>query len=264
MNSNIRGIMKSQMYQLVRSRNLKAVLLGVLAMTVFFGASDCIAEGKGTTACGFFIMMLPMVLNIVNFMIAIITGMVCADDFTDKTANYELTSGRLRSESFAARTIVSVVFSVLASLFMVAALLVTCLLLYPRGYELTNAAIAQRVLLLIPVFIRFSCFYVLISYIVKKPIAVVGICYAIICVLGIILGMTGGGETNRMLTAFGSFQLVCHFEEWHTYGLNTDAYYVYEQFVGSGTAAALVVVSLAVSAVYLLLGYSYFHRDDIQ
>ena len=264
MKSNIRGIMRSQVYQLVRTRNLRAVVLGLLALAVFFGASDKIQEGNGTTACLYFVQMLSMIMSLSMFGVATFTGFVCADDFTDKTANNELTSGRLRSESFIARAIVSVIGSVLLGLMMVLALLVTCFLIYPRGYELTNAAIVQRVLLMIPVFIRLSCFYVLVSYIVKKPIAVVGICYAMICVLGLILGMSGGGESSRLLTGFGSFQIVCYFEEWHTYGLNTDVYYVYEQFVDGGTAAALTAVSLAAGAVYLLLGYSFFHRDDIQ
>ena len=267
MKSNIGNIMRSQMYQLVRNRSLRAVLLGVIAVSVFFGAADHIAGGTKNNTYDNIVLMLSMIVNLSMFTIAIVTGIVCADDFTDKTANYELTSGRLRSESYAARAIVSVIISVLSALLMVFALIITSFVLYPRGCSLTNAALAQRVLLLIPVYIRISCFYVFLSYIFKRPIAVVGICYAMITVLSIMMGMGGEGETaveGSVLTGMGSFKMICSFNEWYAYGLNTSTYHVYEPYVESGTAVQLVAVSLAAGALYLLLGYSFFHRDDIQ
>ena len=261
MSTGIKNIIRSQVYQLVRSRSLRAVVLGLLALSVFFGASDKISEGKGTTACTYFVQMFPMTMSMCMFGIATVTGITCADDFTDKTSNNELMSGRLRSESYIARTIVSVVGSVLVGLAMVLALLATCFLVYPRGYELTNAALLQRVLLVIPVFIRFSCLFVFVSYVVKRPIAVVGVCYALMILVNM-LSITG--NDGGYLTAMGTFGMVCGFKSWYTYGLNTEVHYVYDSFMKSSEAAGIVIVSLAAGAVYLLLGYSYFHRDDIQ
>ena len=265
MKSNIRDLMKAQMYQLVRNRNLRAVLLGLFAIAVFFGASALLDESNlsKVNAGEHIAAMLSMMLNIAVFAIAVVTGIVCADDFTDRTANHELASGRLRSESYAARSILAVIFSVSAALVTVLLMIFTALILYNRGSSLSDAALVQRVLLMIPVFIRISCFFVFVSYIVKRPIAVVGICYALIMLLGMMMN-TGGGDKMHLLTGFGSLATVCHFDEWHAYGLNTPVYYVYEPFVKTGTAVWLVVVSLAASAVYLLLGYSFFHRDDIQ
>ncbi len=265
MSTGIKDIMRSQVYQLVRNRGLRAVVLGILALSAFFGASDKIAGGADGSGCLFFAQMLPMTINLSMFGIATITGIVCADDFTDKTSNNELMSGRLRSESYIARTIVSVAGSVVFGFVTVLALLITCLLLYQKGYELTAAGIAQRILLLIPVFIRLSCFFVFVSYVVKRPIAVVGICYALIMILGFMGGMSDDGMIDGgLLTGFGSFSIVCSFDEWHTYGLNTPVYYVYDQFINGGKAAALVIVSIVMGAVYLLLGYNFFHRDDIE
>jgi hypothetical protein len=148
---------------------------------------------------------------------------------------------------------------------MIVLMIVTSLMLYPHGSSLNDSALVQRVLLMIPIFIRQSCFFVLISYIVKKPIAVFGVCYALLMLLNVMSSSEdGGGIKSPLLTGYSSFNSLCHFDEWYTYGLNTKAYHVYEPFIDSKTAALMVIVSLAAGALYLFLGYSFFHRDDIE
>ncbi|MCR5121920.1 MAG: hypothetical protein K6B74_05820 [Ruminococcus sp.] len=259
----MKNIMKSQIYQLVRNRSLRALVLATIGLSVFTGAIGKIEGGKDMNASDYIVGTLSIVIAMAQFITAIITGIVCADDFNDKTSNYELTSGRLRSQSYAARAIISVILSCIVSVLMIVLMIVTSLMLYPHGSSLNDSALVQRVLLMIPIFIRLSCFFVLISYIVKKPIAVFGVCYAIMMLLGVV-SSSEGSIKSAMLTGFGSFKNVCHFDEWYTYGLNTPEYHVYEPYIDSKTAALTVLVSLAAGALYLLLGYSYFHRDDIE
>lgn len=258
------NIIKSQIYQLVRNRSLRALVLAMIGLSIFTGAIGIIDGGKDINASDYIVGTLSIVVAMAQFITAIITGIICADDFNDKTSNYELMSGRLRSQSYAARAVISVILSCIVSILMIVLMIVTSLMLYPHGSSLTDSALVQRVLLMIPLFIRLSCFFVFVSYIVKKPIAVFGVCYAIMMLLGGISVSEGDSIKSAMLTGFSSFKNVCHFDEWYTYGLNTPAYHVYEPYVDSKTAALMVIVSLAAGALYLFLGYSFFHRDDIE
>lgn len=264
----MKNLIKAQLYQISKTRMYLWVFLFFSAMSALLGASeymngeDYLEDGMLLTASDFATRM-GMVPTLTIMAIAFFTAFVCADDFSDKTCNYEMMSGRMRGQTYIARAAVSVTMSVLIGVFMVALSLGVCTLLEGWGDTIPVSAAVTRILLLVFPFFRFSCFFVLLSYILKKPIFVVVAAYGLFSLLAIIVE-AGGSNLMSVLTAYGNMGMLLQYDFWYTFGMDSSAHFVYEPALGAVKIISTIVASLAFGAAYLGVAYCYFHGDDLE
>lgn len=262
----MKNIISAQLYQARHSRILRTIVLSFSAMTVLFAVAIWSNGGeahlKSSEICA---MLLSIISTFITMMAVIVTAILCGDDFTDRTINHELTSGVLRRDAYFGRAAVAVttavVLSVMQYLLMFAAALV---LGREWGYELSVAGLFQRILLIIPVLIRLCCFNVFLCSIVKKPVGPVVLFYGLL----LIESVAKGDKVNRyseLLTSLSSMNAVVNLNYHYTFALHgSGMHMVCEPYVAAPDAVKIAAVSLIAAAVYLTLGYSFFHRDDMR
>ena len=262
----MKDLIKAQLYQISRTRVYYLVAVFLIAMAALFGAveymngADELEEGQLLTASDFFTRMTitpTMALMGMTFLGAFI----CGDDFFDKTMNYELTSGRLRKQAFLSRVIVTLMMCTAFGLLMMITTIMTADILNGWGSSIPVSAAVTRTLLCIFPFIRYSCFVIMLSYIIKRPGFTFLACYGILN--GITL-VTPKDPFSYNVISLNTISEFMHFKYYCTFGLARDAAVVYTPEIQTSAAVSGIVVSLAFSALYLLTAYSYFHKDDIE
>ncbi len=262
----MKDLIRAQMYQILRTRVYFWVFIACLALAVLFGVSeylngaDDLDEGMLLTASDFFTrcgMIATLFLGFSGFFVSFFTG----DDFKDKTANYELMSGRLRKQSFFARVTVTVVFNILLGSLMMVLPLTLYSLLTGWGNSIPVSAAVTRILLMAFPFFRQICFYILLTYIIKRPGYAFLACYGYMCILTL---LPAQADPTGTVLAFTSIQNLLHFDYWATFGLERDAQVIYDPNIDTALAVRIIISSLAAGAAYLWAAYSYFHKDDIE
>ena len=262
----MKDLIKAQIYQILRTRVYFWVLVFCLAIAALFGSSeflngaDSLDEGQLFCASDYFTrynMMPTLYFGISGFFVSFFIG----DDFKDKTANFELMSGRLRKQSFMARVIVTVIFSLVLGLVMMALPLVLYNILAGWGSSLPVSTVVTRILLMVFPFFRQTCFYILLVYIIKRPGYSFIACYGYLGMLTLI--RTQNDPTGSVL-AFTSTQSLLQFDYWATFGLERNAQAIYDPALDPALAARIIIVSLAAGVAYLWVAYNYFHKDDIE
>lgn len=263
----MKDLIKAQLYQISKTRVYLWVFLFFIGMSVLFGSVEYmngesyLEEGQLLTASSFATRM-GLIPTLAFMGMGFFTAFICLDDFSDKTCNHEITSGRMRKQAYFARAIISVTASVIFGLLMVAVTLITSTVLVGWGDSISVSTAVTRILLLVFPFFRISCFFVLLSYILKKPAVVAVTVYAMMMTLGII--SEDAADPASVLTAFSNIAMLNQYDAWYTFGLESGANAIYEPSIGAAKIILTIIVSLAAGGAYLALGYSYFHGDDLE
>lgn len=210
-------------------------------------ASEWLSEGS-----------LNALVPFVPIFIAFSVGDICAGDFPDRTLYYELTSGKKRSEAYWGRVIPAIIFTLLASMILIIALPAVVTAKHGWGTYFGVSDLLIRYVLLIAPLLRIICTMIFISFILKKPLLVslVGFGEFVVCRVSgkVVSDMLGIGSVDKILN---------YCERWQVYGLDSDMHTIMDVTVKVPEMAFSVIISLAVSALMLFLGYVYFHTDDL-
>lgn len=198
----------------------------------------------------------------------IMIGMVCGDDFEDKTINHELTAGRSRAASFFGRAIPVMIAAPLTALVLLSIPYAVYGALYGIGDAVPLSNILLRALLMLFPLLRLSAFFVFLLFVTKKQLAaVVGALGATLLSLGMIEGsavpfLSAAKRVHGMLSIPDLLNL-CTFDNWRTYDLTLTNYYTYYPELHAAQIVPVIICSLVMCAVWLLLGYHFFHVDDM-
>lgn len=263
----MKDLIKAQLYQMSKMRAYRCVFVFFTALSVLFGSveflngADALEEGQLLTASDYATRM-GSVPTFAILAISFFTAFICADDLTDKTCNYEMMSGRRRKQAYLARAVVSVVTGVLMGLLMMTLSLAASTVLLGWGDTIPVSAAVTRILLMAFPFFRISCLCVLMSYILKKPALVIVGSYVIMIMLVLVFDTSAGG--TGALMSISNLMMLCQYDSWVVFGLDSGAHYVYEPALGAANILMTIGASLGFGAGYLALGYSYFHGDDLE
>ena len=262
----MKNIMRAQTYQILHSRNVRAVITGFSVLTVIFAALVQNNAGetplKASEVCS---TLMAILTTFCTLLTVIVTAMICGDDFTDRAVNFELTSGARRIDSYMGRAVLAMCFASLAAVLQYVIMVMTASLLSDSwGCEVAFGGLVQRIIISIPVFLRISAFYIMLSYIIKKPIAVIVASQLISVIISIISGSGTGRKSIELLTGVGSLSRVASFEQWYTFALDGSTHIICESYVTAGDTASLVIVSVIFAAAYLAVGYGFFSKDDLR
>lgn len=263
----MKDLIKAQLYQISKTKVFMWVfvfftaLSGLLGAVDFLNGADGLEEGQLLTASDFATRMGTTPIFAIMGM-SLFTGLICADDFSDKTCNYEIISGRMRKQTYFARAIVSIGVSVLFGLFTMSVSLIVSTLLTGWGDSITVGAAITRIALIAFPYFRLSCLFVLLAYIFKKPVLLLILTYLMLGALNIL--SANAPEQASVLTALSNISMLLQYDTWVTFGLDSGANFMYESSLAAEKIVQTIAASLGAGALYLGIGYSYFHGDDLE
>ena len=260
----MKNIIKSIVYEILHSKMLirtyllmlvLQVLIAVLNLNNSFGASDTstlLADG------GIIVYEFPI------FMLALIVGVICGEDYKDKVANYEVLAGHSRKSIYLARSLFAIITASVLCLILSFTVMIAGLLMEGWGNVLNFGDVVTRYLLLIFPYMRLAAFLVVITFLIKNHYIMMAIGFMIMMfgvALSDMLGMS-----NVYISIF-NFKLLTSYESWNIY--NTDPvrgiveYSAYNSSVSPEMIIGTIVFSLAMTAFYLFMGYALFRRDEL-
>ncbi len=256
----VKNVILSQLYGLRKNRTVFLCCIGAVA--IFTAMLVMTTEWTGTRTASESVASggLGMMTLITGPLTAIITGIICADDFTDKTINHELTSGKMRMQSFFGRAVLAVTISVITTITALLVSLFIAIKIYGWGDTVTlDSAIIRIFLTFIP-FFKLSCFGVMVAFILKQPYGVVLVFIGIKMMIGI---MSMKSTSSMLMISEVNAGKLCMYENYITYGLNTDARFIYDQSCDPELILKSAVIALVMSAVYIIIGYHFYKNDDL-
>ena len=259
----MKALMKSQIYQIFHSKIIW-ITFGIILfiqwsqMNGEIDYSGSYTVGKYIVDYGFDIFIWSMIFCIV------VTAFIVGGDFADKTSNYEILSGHTRKEIFFSRAILSLIVSVVG--FALIVLIVFCFASVSMefGNELKAQELLIRFLLSLLVALRVSAEFICITYLVQNQYLSIIIGVLSSLALSSFMGMLG--NPSSVFLGITSFNRLSQFESWETYTMgNTEKMiYIYGQTIQISDILEISLASIMIAILALVLGYSFFKRDDIR
>ena len=262
----MQNIIKALNYQTVRDNvTYYSILAGIIFL--FLGASE-INGFFSITGSEYFISMFSYMLGFLAVFVGLATR-ICGWDYTDKTMNYEILIGHNRKEVYWSRIWVAFIWCmpVVLVLFVVPPVVLT--LLNGWGNYMDMSGTIFRCVIAIFPMIRVFCECVLLTFITKS------------CYLGLITSFLfteigysilmgfeeiGGIKLGNfiVLHGFTNLQDILTFSDYSYKWIDGEDVPFFETALDPTYAVLTVVVSLAVSAACLFLGYLYFKKSDMK
>lgn len=263
-------IMRFQFRQLIRKKIVYAITLlifAVLFMIMFFSGS---AEEPVTKASEFAPNMLSVFIGCAALAAGSLVGMVCGDDMSDKTINHEIMAGRSRAASYLGRVIPVLIAAPIVALIVYGAPFLLYGALYGWGDTLSVSVVLTRCLLAMLPMLRLCAFMAMLTFITKNALITVT---AAMAPSFLTVGLaTGAAQSSAIfgklmerpwLLSVADLAYYGSFDSWYTYDLSMNMYYTFYPSIPAGSIAMTAILSLAMTAVYLVIGYHYFHFDDM-
>ena len=101
----------------------------------------------------------------------------------------------------------------------------------------------------------------MIAYFIKRPGIAFLADYMIFAVASLI---KGADDDSGVLTVFSTVGTLMRYKEWHIFGLESGVEMVYTPMPEAGFIIRCILISLVVGALYLVIGYNFFHSDDLE
>ena len=262
----MRNVIKSQLYQFRKERITKLLFFGLIAIFTLIAFMSIIQAEISETAMieatggGYFATNLRFFIFMPLVYVASVVAQICGHDFTDKTANYELMSGRQRYQSYFGRVIPAVIIATIGWLIIVVTPVIIITIVKGWGDKISVWEVVLRYALMIFPTIRVACEFVFFTFLIKNPYIVMGLgyLYSMVSMYAEMMSSDGFlflGSTNIILLSM--------VDVWTTYGLEGKLNFIYDAALSSSDIIGTIVISLVVSAAALFLGYIFFKNDDM-
>jgi ABC-type transport system involved in multi-copper enzyme maturation permease subunit len=264
----MKNVIKAQLYQLRKNRTLILGVVGInvicLTFAIMFALNNNI-EYIEISGSSFAANLMSVTGTFATFIPPVIASMVCAGDFPDRTASNEISSGTVRKDAYFGRALLSIMLSMLLSLFTVAFPIIVISAVYGWGDTVPLWSVNERLLAaLLPIF-KSTCFCVMISFIIKKPAAII-LAYAFLgkAILSSLVELGSRRLTDGLYSSFDIMNLL-QYKSYMTYGLNDDKYVwqVYTNTLDGNMVAKIALWSVLMGIAFLYAGYYYHKKDDL-
>lgn len=264
----MKGIIKSQFYQLKHERLLMLVFVVLFAFMLIQAFLLSGMADNQTTDMYLADNNFSMIFTALTFPFAA-TGFMCGSDFRDKTLNYEIMSGHMRYEIYFGRVVPCLIVSVLGFLVLMFAPILQNTLMHGWGTEIRMDHMLIRIAMLAFPVLRLSCMAVFITFFCKNRYILTGIGCMYFMVFELLLNALGVVQAAAEgiysgILSYTSITMLLTLDSWHTYGLEAaDINYIFDASLSGGEIASTVIFSLAFSALFLGMGYVFFKNDDL-
>ena len=261
----MKNIMKSILYEIVRSKMLIRIFLLFIVVQVLLGILN-INTGSGESTVSYMVAdMGVIVIEFPMFILAIIVGTIVGEDYRDKVANYEVMSGHSRKSIFLTRSLMAILVSSLLCTVLTVLPILSGLAISQWGTTLVLKDVIIRYLLLFFPFLRLAAFFACLTFLVKNNYVMLAVGFGMMNVSTILTEMMHNNK-NIFISIF-NFKLLTSFDGWSIYNVDPEAGVVYYNSYISSLSPKLVIgtviASLLMTVFYLFLGYALFRRDEL-
>lgn len=261
------NIIKSINFQCKRDRGLKLLYLfmfGMILLTTFMNLSGSVESVTGSEM---------LVSN--SSGVLVITGFICSfflcrtigGDYTDKTINYEVLTGKSRNNIFFARMIYGFSLCVLAWSVLVLLPYIVATAINGWGISVEFKVFVTRTLLLYLPLLRYMCEIMLITVLVRNQYLGMIISYLIFeisaVVLVIIKEILDIEKAVFMWTSSSNMINVFNFRDYVVRYINGEDVAVYGEPIPKDDLMWTVIVSLVVSLICIAVSYRCFKKRDM-
>lgn len=262
----MQNIIKALNYQVKRDIvTYIAIIVGALTAIIPIVDSDVgsLAELNG----GLYSKTYLGIMFIMSYILAcVIVACITGKDMGDKTINYEVMSGHSRAEVYFSRVVVSLVWDIAIVIVLSLLPMIIFTAINGWGNNITFIQLVPHYLINIGAALRMNCFVLMITSIMRHPVAGGFIAY---------------GTINVSLVPIMILQDLLDIEFPHFLAMS-DVFYLselsnmrviveggekiakYDMHIENSYAIWSIVIAVVVSAVYLLLGYLAFKKRDMR
>ena len=263
----MKNIMKSIWYEIYHSKLMIRIYIVFIFVMGLIGFLNSETE-RGTYSAGASGMLADIhevTYEFPIFILALIVGIICGEDYKDKVANYEVLSGHSRKSIFFARTLMGIIIgSVFATLLCFVTIL-TAWLKTGWGDSLVFGDVMIRTCLMIFPMLRLAAFFAVLTFLIKNPYIIMAIGF-ITCMSPALLNNMLAHSKSIFVSIF-NMALLCDYKGWSIYNIDPSEgivyYNSYESSVSSGLVIGTIVASLVMTVFYLFMGYALFRRDEL-
>ena len=255
-------IMKAQFFKLRRDKISIITFIGILlvSLAIVMMLADTSVSNVERTGGEEALSTLSLFYLIGQFFMFIVTAQICGADFVDKTCNYEIMSGHTRAQVFLGKAVTAIIAGTIGTMIIIAVPPVVEAIILGWGDKVSFGDFLLRYFLMAFPIARIICEYILLTFLIKNPYIVMGVSYILIILLGIV---TPVGSTNNYVLGLTNMGMLAKVDMWTSFGLGGDIYYIYLTELPPDQIITTIVVSLAVGAAALFLGYMFFKNDDM-
>ena len=261
----MKNIMKSIWFEILHSKMLIRIYIGVIIMMILTGILNVNIEDQLSGASGMLVETPVMTYEFSLFITAIIVGVICGEDYKDKVANYEVLSGHSRISIFLARSLFAIITSSVLAVFLSFIPVITGTIIGGWGGHLEIGDVIVRQLLLFFPFIRFAAFMAVITFLVKNHFVMMASGFFVMMSGTLLIDILHDTQ-NSYISLFNMNWLVSY-KGWSIYNVDPVQgvvdYSSYNSAFTSSMVLQTIFVSLAVAAFYLFMGYALFRRDEL-
>lgn len=263
----MKQIMKAQLYQLRKSRLIWIVfiLLLLIQCTQMLGESDFVNQAGLDVLISAGDYVAGNSMTIVSFALVFaltFTALVCGADFIDKTSNYELMSGHERKDVYFGRAIISIIGGTVGTMLICAFPVFVGSVAGQWGDSISFGNVMVRYLLSVFPIVRIICELVFLTFLVKNAYIVMA-AGVIVILYGTMIPTMFTGGTAAFL-GLSTLAKLYDFSAWSTYTLvGQKTIVVYDAAMKAGEIIPLVLASIVFGGLFLMLGYWFFKKDDL-
>ncbi len=262
------NLIKAQNYQLWRDNYIIYVLIGVVGMTVMnlVASIQSIVNSGELVNGGFFTSMGATAYSLIYMALALaFSARICGWDFTDKTLNYEILAGHTRNEVFWSRAVLSFIWVFAFAVALTVLPYCGVIIAGGWGVNMSFGGALVRFGLAFLMLLRLTCFFIFLTFVVKNCFVSLFLGYILMMLPMVAVMMINEFtkiEITYQLTSYAMISVL----DFSNYKLGYVDSGDIVQFITDTDPEFIigtVVMSLVLSAVYLLLGYTIFRKTDV-
>ncbi|MBO4864693.1 MAG: hypothetical protein J5517_10015 [Eubacterium sp.] len=262
----MKNIIKSIVYEMLHSKmviRLYVLFMLLQALVVILNAEVSPVSGVKETS-----MVLSdggvLTYEFPIFILTLIVGVICGEDYRDKVANYEVLSGHSRKSIYLARSLFAIFSAAALCLILSFIPLIAGNLYMGWGSTLKLGDVVARYLLLFFPYLRLAAFLAMITFLIKNQYIMMALGFLIM--FGSTLLSDLLGASNYYVSIY-NFKMLTEYKSWSIYNIDPVRglidYHAYDSSLTSGMVIGTIAVSLAMTAFYLIMGYALFRRDEL-
>lgn len=261
------NVMKAQMYQLLRNNGTYYTFLAGLGVSLFqcFVLADGSYSGQLEGSVWLFVIGsgMPVILPMLSLAFV---AMICGGDMGDKTINYEMLTGTRRSHVFMGRAVVSLIMSAACAFVTLALPILVIWAVNGWGNFMTVSDVALRVGTVIFPVVRMTAFFIFAIFLFRSSVAAALFGYMTVMAELLMSALAEELLPDSALRSQLSVDLIEKVLIPNNIGIDyvdgKDVQVVKDLLEMSDVSTA-AISGLAGTAVFLLIGYLVFRRQDM-
>ena len=262
----MKNIIRSIGYEILHSKMLIRIYICMMLVMILLGLLNVGINDQMSGASGMLADNPVMSYEFSIFIIALVVGIICGEDYKDGVANYEVLSGHSRLSIFLARSLFGIITSSILAMVLSFIPMISGTIINGWGEHLKLGDVIVRLLLLFFPYLRLAAFLAVITFLVKNHFVIMASGF-VIMMGGTLLSDILSDTCNPYISIF-NMKWLMSYDGWSIYNLDPGQGIAYYNSYNSGLTSELVVetivISLIMTVLYLFMGYALFRRDELK